>query len=106
METIREERQYPRKARRSPWPQIDVAKWQVEVLRTEAEIKALKKAMRASGHNISCKEAYELMRLKGVATKLYQIRAASHGRIHLRTEALKMQKDEIEDQFKEYARAA
>jgi hypothetical protein len=106
METQEEQRQYPKKIRKCPWPQINLGKWQMEILAIETGIRALKKVMRASGHNITSAEDSKLKSLKTNATTLYQIRAASHGKLHLRSEALKAQEDLIGDILKEFAQAA
>jgi hypothetical protein len=107
METQSEQMQkYPKKIRRSPWPKINIGMWQMEIKPLEDQIRALKKQMRTSGHNITCVEDMQLKKLKKAATSLYMIRAASHGRLHLRSNAILAQKDEIGDQLKVFIQKA
>lgn len=60
-----------------------------------AEISALKKTMRASGHMIAWKEARELAQLKREATSLCVLSARLRGRLHLPVTACSVEQQNV-----------
>jgi hypothetical protein len=62
---------------------LDIEKWNKERIRIETEIGALKEWIRTPGRMPSGDEWSALVQLKGLATRMYMLRAELRNRLHM-----------------------
>lgn len=85
---------------------MDIGRLVSDLKSTAALLTALKRILRASGHEISWMEARDQRDLKARATRLCALRAHLRGRLHLRGMSLEEQAAFVDEERQLYTRKA